>query len=67
MFPWKSITKMPAPTFSLDFEKLGIAILVIDFQGKHFYELGKVSKSSKQFSLQFKTSLNSLRPAISEL
>jgi hypothetical protein len=44
---------MPTPTFSLDFSKVGIRILVIDFQGKSFYEL--------------KTSLNSLRPSISEL
>jgi hypothetical protein len=36
MFPWKSITKMPTPTFSLDFEKLGIGIVVIDFQGDIF-------------------------------
>ncbi len=37
------------------------------FPRKHFYELGQVSKSSKQISLQFKTSLTSLRPSISEL
>jgi hypothetical protein len=46
MFPWKSITKMPTSTFSLDFEKVGIEILVIDFD-----ELGQASKSSKQISL----------------
>jgi hypothetical protein len=27
---------MPTPTFSLDLEKAGIGILVIDFQGKVF-------------------------------
>jgi hypothetical protein len=43
---------MPTPTFA----KAGIRILVIDFQGNIFYELGQVSKSSKQISLQFKTS-----------
>jgi hypothetical protein len=53
---------MPTPTFSLDFSKVGIGILVIDS-----YELGQVLKSSKEISLQFKTSLNSLRPCISEL
>jgi hypothetical protein len=37
------------------------------FSRKHFYELGQVSKSSKQISLEFKTSLNSLRPSLSEL
>jgi hypothetical protein len=36
MFPWKSITKIPTPTFSLDFTKIGIGILVIDFQGNIF-------------------------------
>jgi hypothetical protein len=36
MFPWKSITKMPTPTFSLDFAKVGIGILAIDFQGNIF-------------------------------
>ncbi len=33
MFDWKSITKMPTPAFSLDFAKVGIGILVIDFYG----------------------------------
>jgi hypothetical protein len=36
MFPRKSITQMPIPTFSLDFSKVGIGILVIDFQGNIF-------------------------------
>jgi hypothetical protein len=36
MFSWKSITKIPIPTFSLDFSKVGIGILVIDFQGNIF-------------------------------
>jgi len=36
MFPWKSITKMPIPTFSMDFAKVGIGILVIDFQENIF-------------------------------
>ncbi len=58
MFPWKSIIKIPIPIFSLDFAKIGIGILVRDF-----YEVGQVSKPT---SLQFKTSLNSLRPSISE-
>ncbi len=34
---------------------------------KQFYEVGQVSKSSKQIFLQFKTSLNSIRPSISDL
>ncbi len=55
MFPWKSITKIPILTFAKSIEKVGVGILVI-----HFDELGQVSKSSKQISLQFKTSLNSL-------
>jgi hypothetical protein len=46
---------MPTSNFS----KVGIRILVTDFD-----ELGQVSK---QISVQFKTSLNSLRPSISEL
>jgi hypothetical protein len=37
---------MATTTFSLDFAKEVIGILVI-----HFYELGRVSKSSKQISL----------------
>jgi hypothetical protein len=55
---------MPTPTFSQDFAKVGIGILVLDFRENIFYELRQVSK---QISLQFKTSLNFLRPSISEL
>jgi hypothetical protein len=55
---------MPTSTFSLEFAKVGIGILVLDFRENIFYELRQVSK---QISLQFKTSLNSLRPSISEL
>jgi hypothetical protein len=60
-FPWKSITKMLTPTFSLYW------YFSYRFSRKHFDQLGQVSKSSKQISLQFKMSLNSLRPSISEL
>jgi hypothetical protein len=42
-------------------------VLGIDFQENIFDELRQVSKSSKPISLQFKTSLNSLRPSVSEL
>jgi len=52
---------MPTPTFSLDFAKVDIGILVIDFQGKVFMN------SDRFQNLQFKTSLNSLWPSISEL
>jgi hypothetical protein len=62
MFSWKFITKKPIPNFSLDFSKVGFR-----FSRKRFYEVGQVSKSSKQISLQFKTSLNSLWPSISQL
>jgi hypothetical protein len=53
---------MPTPTLSLDFAKVGIGILVIDF-----HEPGQLSKSSKKISLQFNTSLDSLPPFISQL
>jgi hypothetical protein len=33
MFPSKSMTKIPIPTFIKSSEKLGVGILVIDFQG----------------------------------
>jgi hypothetical protein len=36
MFPRKSITKMPTPTFSLDLAKVDVGILVIDFQENIF-------------------------------
>jgi hypothetical protein len=36
MFSWKSITKIPFPTFAKSSEKVGIDILVIDFQGNIF-------------------------------
>jgi len=32
MFPWKSITKIPISTY----EKFGVGILVINFQGNIF-------------------------------
>jgi hypothetical protein len=57
---------MPTATFSLDFAKVVIGIFSYRFSRKNFNELGLVPKSSKQISLQFKTSLNSLRPSISE-
>jgi hypothetical protein len=36
MFPGKSITKIPIPTFAKPSEKAGVGILVIDFQGNIF-------------------------------
>jgi hypothetical protein len=33
MFPGKSITRIPIPTFAKSCEKEGVGILVIDFQG----------------------------------
>jgi hypothetical protein len=49
MFPWKSITKMPTATFSLDFEKLGIGIV----------DIGDIFMSSDRFqNLQNKFSFN---------
>ncbi len=36
MFPWKSITKISIPTFPKSSEKVGVGILVIDFQGNIF-------------------------------
>jgi hypothetical protein len=36
MFPWKSVTKIPIPTFLKSSDKVGVDILVIDFQGNIF-------------------------------
>jgi hypothetical protein len=49
MFPWKSITKIPTPTFSLDFAKVGIGILVIDFQGNIFMNSDRFQNLQNKF------------------
>ncbi len=36
MFPGKSVTKIPIPTFAKSSEKVGVGILVVDFQGNVF-------------------------------
>jgi len=41
MFSWKSITKIQIPTFEKSSEKLGVGILVIDFQWKILMSSGK--------------------------
>jgi hypothetical protein len=46
MFPWKFITKTPTRTFSLDFAKVGIDILVRNFQGN-------ILMSSERFENKF--------------
>jgi hypothetical protein len=46
---------------------MGVGILVIDFQGNIFLSSDRFQNLQKQISLQFKTSLNSLRSSISEL
>ncbi len=33
MFSWKSTTKIPIPSFAKSSQKVGVGILVIDFQG----------------------------------
>jgi hypothetical protein len=49
MFPRKSITNMSTPTFSLDFEKVGTGILVIDFQGNIFMSSGRFQNLRNKF------------------
>jgi hypothetical protein len=40
---------MPTPTFSLDFSKVGIRILVIDFQGNIFMKSGRFQNLQNEF------------------
>ncbi len=54
MFPWKSITKIPTSTFSLDFENVGIGILVIDFQADIFMNLGRFQNLLNKFLFNFR-------------
>jgi hypothetical protein len=49
MFPGKSMTKMPTPTFSLDFAKVSIDILVIDFQENIFMSSGGFQNLQNEF------------------
>jgi hypothetical protein len=42
---------MPTPIFSLDFEKVGIGILVIDFQEKNFMSSGGFLNLQNKFLL----------------
>jgi hypothetical protein len=67
IFSWKSITKNTNNYFCKIQWKSSCWHFSYRFSRKHFYELGQVSKCSKQISLQFKTSLSSLRPSISDL
>jgi hypothetical protein len=62
MFPWKSITKMPTPTFSLDFSKVAIGILVINFQGNIFMSSNRFQNLQKKilFSLRRHSTLYDL-------
>jgi hypothetical protein len=54
MFSLKSIAKIPIATFEKSSEKVGVDILVLDFQGN-------IYMSSDRFqNLQFVTSLDSL-------
>jgi hypothetical protein len=41
---------MPTPTFSLDFSKVGIGILVIDFQENIFMSSDRFQNLQKNFS-----------------
>jgi hypothetical protein len=49
MFPGKSITKIHIPTFSLDFVKVGIGILVISFPGNIFMSSGRFQNLLNKF------------------
>jgi hypothetical protein len=40
---------MPTPTFSLDFSKVGIGILVIDFQGNTFMRSDRFANLQNKF------------------
>ncbi len=49
MFPWKSITKIRIPTFEKSSEKVGIGILVIDFQEKILMSSDKFQNLPNKF------------------
>jgi hypothetical protein len=66
MFSWKSITKIPVPTFAKFSEKVGVGILVIDFQENIFMSLDGFQNLPNKFLFK-NTSLSSLQPSISEL
>jgi hypothetical protein len=44
---------MPTPTFSLDFAKVGVDILVIDFQGNIFMSLDGFLNLQNKFLFNF--------------
>jgi hypothetical protein len=48
---------MPTPTFSLDFAKVGIGILVVDFQENILMSSDSFQNLLNKILLQFKTSL----------
>jgi hypothetical protein len=45
---------MPTPTFSVDFEKVGIGILVIDFQGNIFMSSDRFQNLPNKFPFNLK-------------
>ncbi len=49
MFLWKSITKIRIPTFENSSEKVGVGILVIDFQGNLFMRSGRYQNLQNKF------------------
>jgi hypothetical protein len=49
MFSWKSITKIPIPSFAKSSEEADVNILVIDFQGNIFMSSDKFQNLQKEF------------------
>jgi hypothetical protein len=54
MFPWKSITKIPVPIFSKSSEKVGVGILVIDFQASIFMSSHRFQNLLNKFLFNLK-------------
>ncbi len=54
MFSWKSITKIPIPTFAKSSEKGGVGILVIDFRGNTLMTSDRFQNLQNKFRFDLK-------------